>query len=84
MFAPGAYDIELPKHENLILMAPLMMTVAYMANELLPLGNEATAALKTTIISWALGLAVIACVVTHLVGTKGPAVPAPEPEQPTV
>lgn len=82
VFAPGAYDIALPKHENLVLMAPLMMTVAYMTNELLPLGNEATSALKTSIITWALGIAVVACVVTHLVGTKGPASPAPEPEQP--
>ncbi|MBC7997417.1 MAG: hypothetical protein IAF58_05720 [Leptolyngbya sp.] len=82
VFASGAYDVELPKHENLILMAPLMMTVGYMTNELLPLGNEATSGLKTTIISSALGLAVVACIVTHLVGTKGPALPAPEPGEP--
>lgn len=87
VFLPQAYDLRLPEHENLILAPPLMMAVAYLSGDLITMGNDAPQALKTQILTVLLVVAVIVCVVTHiLMGKNAPAAaattePEPKPEQ---
>ena len=82
LFLPQAYDLKLPEHENIILAPPLMISVAYLAGELITLGNDAPSALKTQVIAGLLIFATITCVVTHLItGKNTPSVQAdPEPK----
>lgn len=83
MFLPHAFDLHLPEHENIILVPPLMISVAYMSADLITLGNDAPSALKTQVITGLLVVATIVCVVTHLLTGKNPPVnleAQPEPE----
>lgn len=86
IFLPQAYDLKLPEHENLVLVPPIMMSVAYLSGDLITMGNDAPQALKTQILTVLLVVAVIVCVVTHLLmgkngGTVTPtATTEPEPK----
>ncbi|HNB21525.1 MAG TPA: hypothetical protein PKZ32_03865 [Candidatus Melainabacteria bacterium] len=82
VFLEHAYDLKLPQHENIILVPPLMMSVAYMTGSLIELGNDAPSNLKTQVIAVLLVAAIIVCVVNHLLtGRKGPVAPSePEPK----
>jgi len=70
LFLPYGYELKLPEHENIILVPPLMISVAYLGGELITLGNEAPSELKTQVIAGLLALAVAVCVVTHLMTGK--------------
>jgi len=80
IFLPQAYDLKLPGHENIILAPPIMISVAYLAGELIEQGNDASSHLKTQIITVLLILAVIVCVVMHFLTGKDAPVAAGEPE----
>jgi hypothetical protein len=84
VFLQHAYDLKLPEHENIILVPPLMMSVAYLSGSLIELGNNAPSNLKTQVIAVLLVVATIVCVVTHLLTGKNapvqPAEPEPKPE----
>lgn len=80
LFLTQAYDLKLPEHENIILAPPLMISVAYLAGELITLGNDAPSALKTQVIAGLLVVATITCIVTHLITGKNPPAVTAEPE----
>lgn len=84
VFLPHGYDLKLPQHENIILVPPLMMSVAYLTGSLIEMGNNAPSNLKTQVIAVLLVVATIVCVVTHLLTGKNapvqPAEPEPKPE----
>jgi len=65
--APAIYNKTVPGHENLMLLPVVMTASAIMSNELIPLGNEASAAVRQNVVIAILVVAFVVWLVLRFV-----------------
>lgn len=69
VLGPVMYRKEVARHDTLLLLPALMITVATLTNQLIPLGNEATSSDRLKLLAYAAGAVVIVSLTIFWIGS---------------